>query len=159
LATVPIEIQNGSILVHASVDSKDVIFIVDTGDAVGPVFNAADATMLNLSNLGELSVSGAGGAVQIYSTKADVSLGGIVFTQEDGAVDTNLQGPSLLGLPFFVKQGGVLTFDFHNATLTFASSHVAKHHRRVAELLEQWIHEGDADTNSAEVATTGADAN
>jgi gag-polyprotein putative aspartyl protease len=143
MATVPISIQDGSILIEGSVDNQDIVFIVDTGDAIGPVFNEADAASLNLPNDGPLNVSGAGGAVEIYATKASIHLGGLVFENEPGAVDTNLEGPSLLGLPFFIKQGGVLAFDFANGTLTVGTSHVAKRHRRVAEVLEQWIHSED----------------
>src|SRR5437899_2010176 len=129
MATVPISIQQDSILVQGSVNGQDVLFIVDTGDAVGPVFNANDAVQLNLPNEGPLNVSGAGGAVEIYATQASIHLGGLVFENESGAVDTNLNGPSLLGLPFFIKQGGVLAFDFAHGTLTVGSSGIAKQRR------------------------------
>jgi hypothetical protein len=145
MATVPIEVQNNSISVKAAVNGQDVDFVVDTGDAVGPVFNSDDAAKLNLPDNGPINVSGAGGAVQIYATQATIGLGGLQFENEPGAVDSNLQGPSLLGLPFFIKQGGVLAFDFANNTMTVGSQHVAKHHRRIAELLEEWTHVGDAE--------------
>lgn len=150
MASVPISVQNNAILVQAAVNNQDVVFVIDTGDAVGPVFNAQDAQQLNLENDGPIGVSGAGGSVEIYATKATVGLGGHTFPDEPSAVDVNLQGPSLLGLPFFIKQGGVLAFDFNNMTLSFGSAHAAKHHRRLDSLLEEWLHIGDANTGDAE---------
>lgn len=150
MATVPIEIQNNSIMVHAAVNSKDVVFIIDTGDAVGPVFNAQDAANLQLENDGPIDVSGAGGSVEIFATKASINLGGALFQDEPSAVDSNLSGPSLLGLPFFIKQGGVLAFDFTHMSLTFGSAHPAKHHRRLDTLLEEWLHHDHANTGNAE---------
>jgi hypothetical protein len=146
MATVPIEIQDNAILVHAAVNRQDIVFVIDTGDAVGPVFNAHDAQWLDLKNDGPIGVSGAGGSVEIYATEADVGLGGILFQNEPSAVDTNLQGSSLLGLPFFIKQGGILAFDFAHNTLTFGSAHVAKHHQRLDTLLEEWIHHDNPNT-------------
>ena len=145
MATVPIQLEGNSILVHGSVNNQDVIFIIDTGDAVGPVFNTEDAARLQLKNEGSLDVSGAGGGVQIYATKANIHLGGIIFQDEPGAIDSNLQGPSLLGLPFFIKQGGIMAFDFQNNTLSIGSSYVAKSHRRFDALVERWIHHDSDD--------------
>ena len=145
MATVPIQVEGNSILVQGSVNNQDIIFIIDTGDAVGPVFNAEDAKRLELKNEGPLDVSGAGGNVKIYATKASIHLGGIVFEDEPGAVDANLQGPSLLGLPFFIKQGGIMAFDFQNNTLSIGSSYVAKSHRRFDVLVERWIHHDSDD--------------
>lgn len=149
MATVPIDVQNNSILVHAAVNGQDLIFIIDTGDAVGPVFNAQDAANLQLTNEGPIGVSGAGGSVEIYATKASINLGGALFQDEPSAVDSNLQGPSLLGLPFFIKQGGVLAFDFTNMSLTFGSAHPARHHRRLDTLLEEWLHHDNPNTGNA----------
>lgn len=158
MATVSISVQNNDIQVHASVNGQDLDFVVDTGDAVGPVFNAADAQTLNLPNLGTLDVSGAGGQVQIFQTKATIELGGLSFVDEPGAVDVNLQGPSLLGLPFFIKQGGVLAFDFANSTMTLGTVHHAKHHRRLDTLLEEWLHFDNANTGNTEDVAAGASA-
>lgn len=146
MATVSIDIQNNAISVQGAVNNQDVVFVIDTGDAVGPVFNAADAQSLQLANLGPLDVSGAGGSVEIYKTQASINLGGLVFENEPSAVDPSLGGPSLLGLPFFIKQGGVLAFDFTNNTVSFGQAHHAKHHKRLDTLLEEWLHIGTANT-------------
>ena len=147
MASVPIEIQNNAIYVRAAVNDKDVVFVIDTGDAVGPVFNAEDATAFDLPNLGPIGVSGAGGSVALYATQATIGLGGITFTDEQGAVDIHLEGPSLLGLPFFIKQGGILAFDFEHLTVSFGTQHHAKTHRRLDELLEEWLHSDTAKTS------------
>jgi hypothetical protein len=144
------EIQDNAIYVQATVNNKPVVFVIDTGDAIGPVFNAADAETLALPNLGPLGVSGAGGSVQIYSTKANISLGGDTFQDEPSAVDSMLQGNSLLGLPFFIKQGGVLAFDFAHMTVTFGPSAHTKTHRKLSSLLEEWFHRDTGDALSEE---------
>lgn len=157
MASVPIQIQNNAIYVQAAVNSKDVVFVIDTGDAIGPVFNAADAQALSLPNTGSIGASGAGGSVQLYATQATIGLGGITYTDESGAVDVNLEGNSLLGLPFFIKQGGVLAFDFANMTVSFGNLSHAKTHRRLDELLEEWLHVGNGDTSN-EVTTEPANS-
>lgn len=119
MASTAFQVQNNSILVEGFVNGIRILFIIDTGDAIGPVFNTQDAQTLNLPDLGPLGVSGAGGAVQIAATEANIILGGKSFPKEPSAIDPNLQGPSLLGLPFFLKQGGTLAFDFDNGQLSF----------------------------------------
>lgn len=151
MATVSIAVENNAILVQAAVNNQDITFVIDTGDAVGPVFNSQDAQKLGLQNDGPIGVSGAGGSVEIYATKASVNLGGALFQNEPSAVDANLQGSSLLGLPFFIKQGGVLAFDFTNMSLTFGSAHPARHHRRLDTLLEEWMHHDNPNTGDAVV--------
>lgn len=109
---VPFVVQYDSIMVQADVNGRPCVFILDTGDAVGPVFNGAVAQALALPSLGDLQVSGAGGATTNYITKATISFGGLTFKDEKGAIDTHLQGASLLGLPFFLSKTSSLKFDF-----------------------------------------------
>lgn len=119
MATVPFQVTNSSIVIEGLVNGQPVTFVVDTGDAIGPTFNASDAKALALPNLGPLDITGAGGSVEISKTQADITLGGTTYVSEPSAIDTNLDGPSLLGLPFFLRQGGILSFDFDNGALSF----------------------------------------
>ena len=66
VTTVPIGIQDDSIYVHASVNGQQVVFIVDSGDALGPTFTGADAARLGLVQGQPLGVEGAGGASTAY---------------------------------------------------------------------------------------------
>src|SRR5262249_49102981 len=121
MTTVPFKLIDSSILVEGKVNGKTVVFIVDTGDAIGPTFNANDAKLLGLPDLGPLEISGAGGDVQISKTQADISLGESTYKAEAGAIDLNLEGPSLLGLPFFIPKKGTLQIDFDAKLLSFGS--------------------------------------
>ena len=60
MTTVPIEIVNDSVLIHAAVNGQPVSFILDTGDAIGPVFTAADAARLGLVQGAPFGVEGRG---------------------------------------------------------------------------------------------------
>jgi predicted aspartyl protease len=122
MPTVPFRLEQTAILVDGLVNGRQVSLTVDTGDAIGPTFNSADAKALGLPALGPLDVSGAGGSVEIQKTQADITLGGTTFGSEPGAIDPNLQGTSLLGLPFFLRQGGKLCFDFDSSQLSFGNS-------------------------------------
>lgn len=112
--------MDNSVYVKATVNNQPVLFILDTGDAIGPVFTAIDAERLGLPRLGVIGVSGAGGATQNYGTQATVQLGEAVYDNEPGAIDPYLQGASLLGLPFFLSRATRLTFDFSGNTLEIA---------------------------------------
>lgn len=101
-------------------NGQQVMFILDTGDAIGPVFNAMDAMRLNLPQMGVIGVSGAGGATQNYGTQATIKLGDATYENEPGAIDPYLQQSSLLGLPFFLKVAKSLTFHFDTGTLELA---------------------------------------
>jgi predicted aspartyl protease len=114
---VPMTVQDGSIVVQGSAAGQPVEFILDTGDAIGPVFTAADAQRLALQPAGELGVEGAGGASAAYATTADVTLGKDTWQAEPSAIDPALQGRSLIGLPFFLRECSVLTFDFRGGML------------------------------------------
>lgn len=110
--SIPMRIQYNSVLVEAVVNGDACLFILDTGDAIGPVFNASDANRLGLKRYGVIGVSGAGGATENYGTVANINLGLLEYPQEPGAIDPYLQGHSLLGLPFFLKVVKSMTFDF-----------------------------------------------
>ena len=110
--TVPIEIQDASIYVHATVNGQPIVFIVDSGDAVGAVFNQADAARLGLHQGAPVGVEGAGGASSVYETTADITFDDLTYNGEPGAIDLSLEGNSLLGLPFFLAKAGTLTFNF-----------------------------------------------
>jgi predicted aspartyl protease len=117
MTQVPLQVYSNSVYVQATVNGQSVLFILDTGDAIGPVFNSLDAQRLGLKQLGVIGVSGAGGATQNYGTQASITLGDKTYDDEPGAIDPYLQGPSLLGLPFFLKESQRLTFDFAAGTL------------------------------------------
>lgn len=127
MPTTSFRILDNSILVDGLVNGRGIAFIIDTGDAIGPTFNAADAQALGLQSLGPLDVSGAGGSVQIQRTEADITLGGSTFRSESGAIDPDLNGPSLLGLPFFLRKGGTLSFNFDTGILSFGPTSSKKH--------------------------------
>jgi predicted aspartyl protease len=117
---IPIDLTTnpGSILVAAIINGTPTPLVLDTGDAVGPVFNAADAATLNLVPGDPLDVTGAGGTASgIVATTATVQLGDQEWSDEPCAIDPNLQGPSLLGLPFFLALDAMLLFDFQGSRL------------------------------------------
>jgi hypothetical protein len=121
--TTRIRLEDDSIIVTAGVVDQsgalqDCDFILDTGDAIGPVFNAADAERLGLAQGDALEVSGAGGKSSVFATTASVQFDRKLYENETGAIDTDLEGPSLLGLPFFLRETKVLTLDFVSGKLT-----------------------------------------
>jgi hypothetical protein len=112
VSTVPIEIQDDSIVVHAVVNGQPWTAVLDSGDAIGPVFNQADASRLGLVQGQPFGVEGAGGASTSYETTASITFDDISYPDEPSAIDGDLQGQSLLGLPFFLAKATVLSFDF-----------------------------------------------
>lgn len=116
---VPFEIEGNSIVIPLKINGVETVAILDTGDAVGPVMSAADAQRCHVRAESAMQVSGAGGAASAYTAHMRVNLGGVVFFHEAGAIDQNLQGPSLLGLPFFLAKASVLAFDFDAGVLAF----------------------------------------
>lgn len=118
MATVPIEILDDSILIHAVVNRRPVAFVLDTGDAIGPTFTSEDAHRLGLEQGEPFGVEGAGGASSAWETTADVTFDDLTFDGEPSAIDDDLQGESLLGLPFFLERCETLSFDFTKRTLT-----------------------------------------
>jgi predicted aspartyl protease len=117
MAVTALRIQNDSIVIKALVNGKPCEFVLDTGDAIGPTFNSADAQRLGLAEGPSEGVSGAGGASSVYATTATIALGADVYASEPGAVDPDLQGPSLLGLPFFLDKADVLILAWRTGEL------------------------------------------
>ena len=116
-ASVPIEILDDSIVISATVNGKPVSFILDTGDAIGPTFTSADASRLGLVKGAPFGVEGAGGASSAYQTTADITFDDLTYTGEPSAIDDDLTGSSLLGLPFFLARTETLTFNWPARTL------------------------------------------
>ena len=120
MALSALRVDNNSLVISALVNGKPVDFVLDTGDAIGPTFNAADAARIGLPQGAAEGVEGAGGASSVYATTASIRLGSALFDNEPGAVDPDLDGPSLLGLPFFLAKGGALILDWADNTLLIA---------------------------------------
>jgi hypothetical protein len=112
VSSVPIEIQDDSILVHGVVNGQSVVFVVDSGDALGPTFTSADAGRLGLVQGEPLGVEGAGGASTVYATTATVTFDDITYADEPGAIDDDLTGNSLLGLPWFLERTAEASFNW-----------------------------------------------
>jgi predicted aspartyl protease len=120
MTSVAFDLYQNSVVIAGKVNGQNVDFILDTGDAVGPVFNSADAARLGLKEEAAMQVSGAGGASTSYTTTADITFDDRTWNGEPSAIDADLQGPSLLGLPFFAAKCVVLLFDFQGKQLTLA---------------------------------------
>jgi predicted aspartyl protease len=112
LPGVPFDLEQDSMVLTGMVNGQPVTFVLDTGDAVGPVFTSADAARLGLAQGQAEGVEGAGGSSDVYQATASVSLGDRVFDGEACAVDPSLEGYSLLGLPFFARECSGLLLDF-----------------------------------------------
>lgn len=112
MATVPIEIADDSIVIRAAVNGHLVEFVLDTGDAIGPTFTAADAARLGLVQGEPFGVEGAGGASSAYQTTASITFDDVTYPDEPSAIDDDLQGQSLLGLPFFLARTETVTFNW-----------------------------------------------
>jgi predicted aspartyl protease len=107
-----LSIQNESVVVPAAVNGSPVTFVIDTGDALGPTFTAADAARLGLRQGQPVGIEGAGGATTVYETVATIAFDGATYASEPCFIDTALTGESLLGLPFFLKKCQFLGFAF-----------------------------------------------
>jgi predicted aspartyl protease len=118
VSTVPIEISEDSLLIHAVVNGQPTPFVLDTGDAIGPVFTASDASRLGLQQGEPFGVEGAGGASTSYATTATITFDDVTYAGEPAAIDDDLTGESLLGLPFFLARTSSLSFDFAAGTLS-----------------------------------------
>jgi hypothetical protein len=112
VTTVPIEIVNDSIVIHAVVNGQPWTAVLDTGDAIGPTFTGADAQRLGLAEGAPFGVEGAGGASSAFAATASITFDDVTFENEPSAIDLDLQGYSLLGLPFFGARCSALTLDF-----------------------------------------------
>lgn len=120
MTSVPFDLFQNSVVIVGKVDGQTVDFVLDTGDAIGPVFNSADAARLGLPQQAAEQVSGAGGLSTSYATVANVTFDDRTWNAEPSMIDPELQGLSLLGLPFFVRKCVVLLFDFQGKQLTMA---------------------------------------
>ena len=118
VTTVPIEIQDASIYVKVVVNGQQVACVLDSGCAIGPCFTAADATRLGLVKGEPLGVEGAGGASTVYATTATVTFDDITYASEPGAIDDDLTGNSLLGLPWFLARTAESDFNWQARTLS-----------------------------------------
>jgi Aspartyl protease len=104
VTSVPIEILNDSVVIHATANGQPVSFVLDTGDAIGPVFTADDAQRLGLQQGAPFGVEGAGGSSSVYQTTASITFDDLAYPDEPSAIDLDLQGDSLLGLPWFLAR-------------------------------------------------------
>jgi len=118
VTTVPIEIQDDSVVIHATVNGQPWTAVLDTGDAIGPVFCQADAARLGLQQGAPLGVEGAGGASTAYETTASITFDDIAYENEPAAIDLALDGPSLLGLPWFLARTAEMNFNWRARTLS-----------------------------------------
>lgn len=117
----PFQIDNESIVILAKVNGLPVSFVLDTGDAIGPVFSSDDANRLGLIPGAPFNVSGAGGNSTSYQTTASIEFDDNTFEDEPSAIDTELQDQSLLGLPFFIREAKSFNFDLINQVLTMVN--------------------------------------
>jgi predicted aspartyl protease len=115
---VNFRIVEDSIVIAALVNGQTVECVLDTGDAIGPVFTAADAARLKLVKGAPFGVEGAGGASTSYESVATVQFDSRIFKNEPVAIDESLADQSLLGLPFFLGKCQSLSFDFQTGILT-----------------------------------------
>jgi predicted aspartyl protease len=100
----PFRVENDSIVVPGTVNGHDVEFVIDTGDALGPTLNSADAEAAGVNATESVDIEGAGGESSVTQGEATVEMGDSTFTNETVFVDSDLSGPSLLGLPFFLSK-------------------------------------------------------
>jgi predicted aspartyl protease len=113
-------IEQDSIIINATVNGEAIQFVLDTGDAVGPVFTSADAQRLGLTAGAATGVEGAGGASQVQATTATIGFDDATYINEPSAIDSSLEGSSLLGLPFFLAKCRFLAFSFGDGRLYMA---------------------------------------
>ena len=121
VTTVPIEITDSSIVIHATVNGQPWTAVLDTGDAIGPTFTAEDAQRLGLVQGAPFGVEGAGGASSAFATTATIAFDDVTYPDEPSAIDLDLQGQSLLGLPFFLAKAETLTFNFAGKQLSMTA--------------------------------------
>jgi hypothetical protein len=118
MTEVAMQVVNDSIVIKAIVNSTPIEFVLDTGDAIGPVFTAADAAKLELVQGAPFGVEGAGGDSTSYETTADIRFDDRDYSDEPSAIDISLEGQSLLGFPFFYAKCLELKFNFADNILT-----------------------------------------
>jgi hypothetical protein len=114
---VPFQLIDQSIVFPVTVNGQGISCVLDTGDAIGPTFTSADAMTCRLVHGPSEGIEGAGGASAVYETTATINVGGIVFAGEQGAIDGELEGWSLLGLPFFAAKCARFEIDITRSQL------------------------------------------
>jgi hypothetical protein len=114
---VPFQVIDDSIVFTVIVNGISISAVLDTGDALGPTFTATAAKLLSLPQGAAEGIEGAGGASNVYQTTATIQVGSITFPAEPGAIDTELQGLCLLGLPFFLAKCARFEIDITRSQL------------------------------------------
>ena len=64
---------------------------------------------------------GRGGASSAFATTATIAFDDVTYPDEPSAIDLDLQGQSLLGLPFFLAKAETLTFNFAGKQLSMTA--------------------------------------
>jgi hypothetical protein len=116
-ALIPVRFVANSIVVPVTVNGHVLEMVLDTGDAIGPTFTTSDAAALGLTQGAAEGIEGAGGASDVYETTATIGLGSLVFPSEVGAIDSSLEGSSLIGFPFFQARCSLFELDLVNSFL------------------------------------------
>ena len=114
---VPFQLIDQSIVFPVTVNGHEISCVLDTGDAIGPTFTSADAKAIGLVQGAAMGIEGAGGASSVCETTANIQVGAIAFPGEQGAIDSELEGWSLLGLPFFAAKCARFEIDITRSQL------------------------------------------
>ena len=117
IAVIPVRFIQNSIVVPVTVNGHQLEMVLDSGDAIGPTFTAADAQALGLAQGAAQGIEGAGGSSDVYEATATIELGSLVFPNEVGAIDPDLKGYSLIGWPFFQAKCALFEVDTVNGYL------------------------------------------
>jgi hypothetical protein len=120
MAVAAMRIENDSIIVEIQVNGHPIDAVLDTGCALGPCLTAADAKTCGVTPGAATGVEGAGGESSVYEAVMTISLGGLTYPSEPGAVDNDLEGMSLIGLPFFLNKADALVLGFRTGQLMLA---------------------------------------
>jgi hypothetical protein len=110
-ALIQTQFVSNSIVLPITVNGHDLLAVLDSGDALGPTFTRAVAQALGLVQGAQVGIEGAGGASSVYETTATIQVGSLVFENEPSFIDTNLEGYSLMGYPFFYARCSFVGID------------------------------------------------
>jgi predicted aspartyl protease len=120
MAVAAIRIENASIIVEIQVNGHSIDAILDTGCALGPCLTTADARTCGVTPGAVMGVEGAGGESSVYEAVMTITLGGDTYASEQGAIDNDLEGYSLIGLPYFIEKADTLVLGFRTGELMLA---------------------------------------